>query len=214
MAGIHPHHFKLLGGHAALDFVNTVRDWTATPLLDYLNDFDDAVRFGHAAGLLGRGETPRLRDRSRERELKRLRELRLLLKRIFQSCLAGEPPREEDLQILGASLAEVARSMQFVAAAPPRGSRLIPVRRNIIAKTAGDALLRFRVIESATTLLVSDSMLRLKSCPTCGWFFVDVSKNGSRRWCSMQACGSVAKARRYYRRQKAARGRSTQRPDR
>lgn len=208
MAGIHPHRFILLGGDAALDFVNTVRDWNAEPLLDYLSDFDDALRFGTAAGLLAPRETPRLRDRdgSGKRELKRLKELRLLLKRIFESCLAGEPPRREDLQMLSASFAEVARSTQFVARAGR--SRLMSVRRKVAPEAAGHALLRFRVIEAAVALLVSNSMLRLKSCPTCGWFFVDVSKNGSRRWCSMRACGSVAKARRYYRRKKAAGGHS------
>ncbi|MBC7897912.1 MAG: CGNR zinc finger domain-containing protein, partial [Cytophagaceae bacterium] len=30
------------------------------------------------------------------------------------------------------------------------------------------------------------------------WFFLDVSKNGSRRWCSMATCGATAKAHRYY----------------
>lgn len=214
MAGIHPHRFILHGGHAALDFLNTVRDWTADPLHDYLNDFGDAVRFGHAAGLLDPEETLRLRERSGERELKRLKELRLLLRRIFSSCLAGKPPGREDLRVFGARFADVAHSTQFIAAAPARGARLISVRRKITAENAGHALLRFRVIESAATLMVSDSMLRFKSCPTCGWFFIDVSKNGSRRWCSMRACGSVAKARRYYRRKKAAGGYSKKRADR
>ena len=214
MARIHPHYFELLGGHAALDFVNTVHDWTAEPLRDYLNDFDDVVRFGQAASLLGPGEARRLRGRIFELEVKRLKELRLLLKRIFESCVAGEPPRKEDLQILSDGFAEAARSTEFIAATRQRGSRLVSVTKKITAQTAGQALLRFRVIESAGTLLVSDSMPRLKSCPSCGWFFIDVSKNGSRRWCSMQACGSVAKARRYYRRQKAARRRSTHGADR
>jgi len=67
---------------------------------------------------------------------------------------------------------------------------------------AGDTLLRLRIVEAAVALLVSDTMPRVKSCPTCGWFFLDVSKNHSRRWCSMDTCGAVAKARRYYRRLK------------
>jgi predicted RNA-binding Zn ribbon-like protein len=57
-------------------------------------------------------------------------------------------------------------------------------------------------VEAAATLLVSDAMRRVKSCPTCGWLFLDASKNRSRRWCSMDTCGAVAKARRYYRRLK------------
>jgi predicted RNA-binding Zn ribbon-like protein len=36
----------------------------------------------------------------------------------------------------------------------------------------------------------------------CGWLFVDESRNGSRRWCSMKDCGNRAKARRHYRKVK------------
>jgi predicted RNA-binding Zn ribbon-like protein len=73
------------------------------------------------------------------------------------------------------------------------------MRREVTAEKAGDALLRLRIVEAAGALLVSDAVARVKSCPTCGWFFLDVSKNQSRRWCSMDTCGAVAKARRYYR---------------
>ncbi|MFJ8743462.1 CGNR zinc finger domain-containing protein [Embleya sp. NPDC127516] len=40
---------------------------------------------------------------------------------------------------------------------------------------------------------------RLKRCPehACAWVFWDVSKNRSRRWCSMRVCGNRTKARRY-----------------
>ena len=40
---------------------------------------------------------------------------------------------------------------------------------------------------------------RLKLCPAddCRWAYIDTSKNTSRTWCSMQVCGSRAKARAY-----------------
>ncbi|MYS78946.1 CGNR zinc finger domain-containing protein [Embleya scabrispora] len=40
---------------------------------------------------------------------------------------------------------------------------------------------------------------RLKRCAEhgCAWVFWDVSKNRSRRWCSMRVCGNRTKARRY-----------------
>jgi predicted RNA-binding Zn ribbon-like protein len=40
---------------------------------------------------------------------------------------------------------------------------------------------------------------RLKACPeeTCRWAFYDHSKNRSARWCSMESCGNMAKARAY-----------------
>ena len=36
--------------------------------------------------------------------------------------------------------------------------------------------------------------------PECGWLFLDDSRAGKRRWCSMLACGNRAKARRHYHR--------------
>jgi predicted RNA-binding Zn ribbon-like protein len=46
---------------------------------------------------------------------------------------------------------------------------------------------------------------RLKRCAddTCGWVFWDVSRNHSRRWCTMSVCGNRAKARAYAARQRA-----------
>jgi predicted RNA-binding Zn ribbon-like protein len=42
-------------------------------------------------------------------------------------------------------------------------------------------------------------------CPgnNCGWLFLDGS--GRRQWCSMEVCGSRAKMRRRYERQRQAR---------
>jgi predicted RNA-binding Zn ribbon-like protein len=202
VAQLRRHQFKLVGGHAALDFINTVHDWTVSRPYDYLSEFADAIRFGEAAGLLTRAEDLRLRRRTSHIELTRLRELRALLKRIFQMWLSGQAPSKMDLSKLSADLAEAYRAIRLIVATRTHRSRHVPVICEITAENAGDALLRLRIVEAAVALLVSDAMLRVKSCPSCGWLFLDASKNRSRRWCSMDTCGAVAKARRYYRRLK------------
>jgi predicted RNA-binding Zn ribbon-like protein len=47
---------------------------------------------------------------------------------------------------------------------------------------------------------------RLKACPeeTCRWAFYDHSKNRSARWCSMETCGNLHKARAYRARRRGA----------
>ena len=202
MAPTRQHQFKLSGGHPALDFINTVRDWTVPEPHDYLREFADAVRFGEAAGLLSRAEARRLRGRTRHVELGRLRKLRGLLKRTFQRRLTGEALSGADLKKLSADLAEAARATRLTVVKQTHRSSEIPLRREVAVEKAGEAALRLRIVEAAVALLLSDAMLRVKSCPSCGWLFLDVSKNQSRRWCSMDACGAVAKARRYYRRLK------------
>jgi predicted RNA-binding Zn ribbon-like protein len=194
--------FKLVGGHPVLDFINTVHDWTVSEPHDYLSEFADAIRFGKTVGLLTRADDLRLRRRTPPIELTRLRELRALLKRIFQIRLSGQAPTNMDLGKLSADLAEAARATRLIVATRTHRSHQAPVIREIAAQNAGDRLLRLRIVEAAVALLVSDAMPRVKSCPTCGWLFLDVSKNRSRRWCSMDTCGAVAKARRYYRRLK------------
>jgi predicted RNA-binding Zn ribbon-like protein len=50
------------------------------------------------------------------------------------------------------------------------------------------------------------SWQRLKACrrDDCEWAFYDRSKNQSGRWCSMDSCGNVEKARSYRKRHKAS----------
>jgi predicted RNA-binding Zn ribbon-like protein len=202
VAQIRQHQFKLAGGHPALDFINTVHDWNAPERRDYLCEFADAIRFGETAGLLTRADVSRLRSRTPRLELKRLLALRGRLRRIFQMRLSGGTPSGTDLERLSADLVESVRATRLMALPDRRPSRR-PMRREVNAELAGDALLRLRIVEAGVALLVSDAMLRVKSCPACGWFFLDLSKNRSRRWCSMDTCGAVAKSRRYYRKLKA-----------
>ncbi|TIU06903.1 MAG: CGNR zinc finger domain-containing protein, partial [Mesorhizobium sp.] len=35
------------------------------------------------------------------------------------------------------------------------------------------------------------------SCPRCGWLFLDTSRGGKRRWCSMRTCGNREKVSRH-----------------
>jgi predicted RNA-binding Zn ribbon-like protein len=56
------------------------------------------------------------------------------------------------------------------------------------------------IVRSAAELLTSEDLGRVRRCGRegCDWLFVDSSKNRSRRWCSMEMCGSRVKSRRYY----------------
>ncbi|WIY78010.1 CGNR zinc finger domain-containing protein [Streptomyces anulatus] len=54
--------------------------------------------------------------------------------------------------------------------------------------------------------LVADRPDRIRPCANdaCVLHFYDVSKNGTRRWCSMAGCGNRAKAQRHYARRTRA----------
>ena len=56
---------------------------------------------------------------------------------------------------------------------------------------------------SAAELLMAPELARVRECESCSWLFLDTSRNHTRRWCSMEDCGNVAKARRHYARRHA-----------
>ncbi|HYI84545.1 MAG TPA: CGNR zinc finger domain-containing protein, partial [Acetobacteraceae bacterium] len=51
---------------------------------------------------------------------------------------------------------------------------------------------------AAAALLTSDEAGKIRICASvdCGWMYVDRSRNGLRRWCQMETCGTREKSRR------------------
>jgi predicted RNA-binding Zn ribbon-like protein len=66
-----------------------------------------------------------------------------------------------------------------------------------------------RVAQDAVDLLSGIELARLGRCPVedggCGWLFLDHSRNRSRRWCTMENCGTGAKATRLTERRRRSR---------
>lgn len=186
-----PHQFNLLAGDPSLEFLNTVNDWTVAEPRDYLPNLGEAFRHGTLVGLLTPAEAKRLAALSPGPELRRLKELRSRLARVVRSAINGKKPAADDLEALASDAADAARAVELRLTGD-RLDRVIP------AEIAGVATLRWRIVEAAIALLASDDLGRVGACPTCGWFFLDTTRNRSRRWCSMAMCGSVSKSRRYY----------------
>lgn len=59
-----------------------------------------------------------------------------------------------------------------------------------------------QVAVSAVLLLASAELDRVKQClgSSCGWVFVDGSRNRSRRWCDSRECGNRERVRAHYQR--------------
>jgi predicted RNA-binding Zn ribbon-like protein len=71
---------------------------------------------------------------------------------------------------------------------------------------SGDAFagLLIPLVESATESLVRGELGRVRRCanPRCDRVFFDTTRNGSRRWCAMGACGNRAKVARFRKRKR------------
>ena len=175
--------FQAIGGLPCLDFVNTV-DWRASAApVELLVDGRAAAQWS----ALVLGVDIEVIDDAAVRDLRTLREavFRLITwaggaddLRALNDALAVGGPRSQ-LAVLGDRLTWA-------------GDRLDP----------GHAVIGRAVARSAADLLVdTERMDRVKACDGdgCGWLFLDTSRAGTRRWCSMQTCGNRYKARRHYR---------------
>ena len=190
-----------------LEFANTL-DWHASEQPDEtLHTYADLVGWARKADLLVAEEAGVLlraaqaRPGEADEVLKMARSLREAIYRIFGAVAEDKEPSNRDLQALNQALAG--------ALAGGHIERLLDgfAWRWRRVDAALDALLE-PLARSAGALLASEMRLRVGQCADdrgCGYLFLDTSKNRSRRWCNMDACGNRAKQRRHYRRNQAPR---------
>ena len=192
----------LVAGNPALDFANTINS-RVTPEHDYLASFGDLVSWTERVGV-----APMVLPQvsvdpdATARVLRQALGLREAIYRSFSAIAAREAPPPADVRrILRAYGIAVGRASLGVGdtgadlrwPTPTKPSRVL----DPIAYAAGE-------------LLLASDPPPVKECPGCGWLFVDRSRNGSRRWCDMQTCGSRDKMRRYYRTRRGTTGRARQ----
>jgi predicted RNA-binding Zn ribbon-like protein len=133
-------------------------------------------------------------------ELGRARDARELLYALFLARTLGRAATNAQLTRL-TELAGEAYHAASLQPADDRGVRWQWSRSDL-------ATIRHIAVTAATDLLRHSPSPRLKQCPGehCGWFFLDTTKRGNRRWCSMSECGQEAKdERRRARRQAGSR---------
>jgi predicted RNA-binding Zn ribbon-like protein len=58
------------------------------------------------------------------------------------------------------------------------------------------------IVGATADLLAEEGSSRIRKCESCVVHFFDVSKKGSRRWCSMNICGNKLKVAAYQRRKR------------
>jgi predicted RNA-binding Zn ribbon-like protein len=190
--------FQLVAGHLALDFANTL-DYRYDPdrRIDLLPSYERFLVFTRQSKVITAVQMRRLLDGLSEfdsqRVLKEVIELREALYFLILSAVHGRSPGESHLRALNKFLSEV-RSVDEVAW---HQRRFVRSSRDVTERPDGP--LR-QVIEAAVVLITSSDIYNVRECSekTCRWFFLDRSRNHSRRWCDMQLCGNRSKAKRFY----------------
>jgi predicted RNA-binding Zn ribbon-like protein len=185
-----------IGGLVCIDFCNTVDHRRQPPAYELLPDCAAAVEWGKAAGILSaKTRIPSGKSRS---SLDSLRQTRALLLRVVSPFDRSDRPAQADLAAFNARLAKVSAKAEII----PAGDRFT------LACKSPDPLERiaFAALRSAADYLISPDRPPLRSCPGCGWLFLDTSRNRMRRWCVMKICGNRAKAHRHYERARRQKG--------
>lgn len=186
------------GETLCLDFANTVEPRFRADGHDWIGNFDDLVRWALYAGMLTRQQESRLKNsasqhpRTARQAFTSAITLREAIYRTFSALVDQSTPDQADLDLLRDGYAEAIQHQRLT----------VEHGRAHTAWEAGDELdqITWPISRDAFELLTRGPLGRIKRCPAeqggCAWLFIDGSKNGSRRWCSMRDCGNRVKSRR------------------
>ena len=186
---------RLVGGNLALDLINTRSGPpVGSPDDDVLTGYPELVAWAVYAGALTKAEAAALREQSRKNPRGALaafaRSLRVRddLDEVFRALAADRSPNTSVLARLRDDEADALGHGQL-----DRGSTFAWTWRDdhTLARPLRP------VVHAAVQLLTSGALDRIKECEGCRFIFIDESKNRSRRWCSMEDCGTAEKIRRY-----------------
>jgi len=191
--------FLFVGNQVALDFLNTRPVQNGEPM-ELLPDFSSLLRWLQAAELISARDAANVQQEwghsaRAEPTVEALRELR---EKLRKEILAWEHG--------GAVHRSMVAELNQLMTDHPMLTRL-KVKGN-----ASSTELWFEprqpeglfapLAHSAATLFANVDPNRVRKCGQCVLHFLDTSKKGTRRWCSMQLCGNRLKVAAYAARQR------------
>lgn len=191
---------KQIGGDLALDFSNTADREAGRVVIERLNTYSDLIRWSWESGLLDQQQAADWQDytvEQPEHAAANLIKAHQLRETIYHVCSTYAHHREVDE-------AAMRRLNIFIQEGRTYAHlRLVEGKFEWKWLTDGvDLGYPLWIIAEKAAVLLSTQADKLKECAgvSCGWLFLDTSRNHSRRWCDMTECGNREKARRHYRR--------------
>jgi len=165
--------FRFRGGHAALDLAATLARRLKGDPRELLETTADLDRWLVSSGLAAR------RPNATAEDVKLARELREAIYAIAS----------------GQASSAMRKALNTIAALPAARPWLTP-SGELVREGDARALLA-TVARQAVELFGGAERDRIRTCEgeDCALLFLDLSRSGRRRWCSMAGCGNRAKAR-------------------
>ncbi len=167
-------------GRLSLDWIATLGDRKGTPLERIRNPAELERWLTAVAGqVVARKPT--------EQDLVAAKRLRAALVGLVDRLHSGKSPVAQDIEVVN----------EFAALPPPVVQ--LGMKGKALKENDGlDASAVFSMIaRDAIDLFTGDDFAKVKLCAgeDCSVYFVDHSRPGKRRWCSMSRCGNKAKKR-------------------
>lgn len=193
-----------VGESPALDFLNSIA-MPRSVLYDWLETGPDLLDWFVAAGLAAESELAPFREADAAPALEGARQEIVALRERFRTFIeeaGGSPLTDPEHPIIAEINAILTRGARFQQIAPTTEGdtqSLILVDKHPLTDPSD---LIVRIATAAAHLIAEADFHYVRNCkgPTCTLFFLDISKNHKRRWCSMEVCGNRAKAAAYRKR--------------
>ena len=170
--------FRFRGGHVALDLVATLKGRFKSEPIELLHSTADLDRWLANSGVADGKPASAREDVALAHELR------------------------ETIYVLasGKSSAAARERLNAIAALPAARPQLTASCGLVRQGNARELLAT--IAREAVTLFGSPMRERIRTCEGdgCALLFLDLSRSGGRRWCSMAGCGNRAKARAFRRR--------------
>ena len=199
--------FVFDAGTLALDLLNTWR-FDGDQALDLLQSPEDVVTWLAAVGLPGDASFPELSSSppSRRILLDEAIWLRQDILLIVQSLVDEELPPPYTVHALNRILTESGTSFRLdslIITSEEEQSEGMQDQLVLNAHECASSVLGVLqpIALSAARIVTEANPTRIRQCAAenCMYWFLDTSKSGRRRWCSMSRCGNRAKATKHYR---------------
>jgi predicted RNA-binding Zn ribbon-like protein len=195
--------FLFVGNHLSLDFVNTRPVMNGRPV-ELLSDSKALLRWFWAADLVSEKEMETFVRRWEKRPeagacLDGLKTFRESLRAAVLRLEAGKEPASRTVAELNRLLRAHPMFLEL-----GRTEAKLERRKRFELRSPDDLIAP--LVDAAAEMLLALESARVRMCESCVLHFYDTSKNGTRRWCSMQICGNRSKVAAY-----AERKRLTQR---
>jgi predicted RNA-binding Zn ribbon-like protein len=176
--------FRFGLGHPVLEFVATLAGRRREPI-------ERLARPGDLAAWLRLADVPAAPRGCTPSELAAAVELREAVFRLIDAARHGKRGARADRELVN-------RVAQDPTPTPRLDSRL----RQIWEADEPSAAALAQLARMAIDLLAGPELGRIRNCanPSCSLMFIDHSRPGRRRWCSMDTCGNKTKTARYRRR--------------